>query len=58
MITKKDFMAYYKVQKSGKYNMLSEQAQKASGLSDEKYIEIIKHYKEYREKYTNFKYDN
>lgn len=51
MITKNDFMAYYAVQQSGLYNMLSYGAQKMSGLNDKKYIEIIKNYSLYKEKY-------
>lgn len=50
--SKKDFDAYEALRKRGPINMLDvEQGTKLSGLSKEKYIDIIKNYKQYKEKY-------
>ena len=40
-VTKEQFMSYRKVQKDGKYNMLDPQAIKATGLSEDVYMNII-----------------
>jgi len=45
-ITKEDFIAYKIVQESGKYNMLSFEAEKATNLPVEKYFKIIQNYTE------------
>ena len=50
-ITREDFMKYYDVQMSGAYNMLDERALKLTGLSKEKYLNIIKNYNEYYNKF-------
>ena len=51
MITKEEFMKYYKVQMEGKYNMLDNRAVKETGLSLVKYMDIIKNYSTYYDKY-------
>lgn len=51
MVTKEQFMAYYKVQMEGSYNMFDSRAAKATGLSLDTYMEIIKNYSEYYNKY-------
>lgn len=43
-ITRKEFRAYRRVQKEGKYNMLTREALKASGLPEDKYKFIQKNY--------------
>ena len=43
-ITREDFMKYYDVQMGGVYNMWDERALKLTGLSKEKYLNIIKNY--------------
>jgi len=50
-ITREDFMKYYDVQMGGAYNMLDERALNLTGLSKEKYLNIIENYNEY---YTKF----
>tara|TARA_Y100001963_G_scaffold139975_1_gene206415 strand:- start:9 stop:188 length:180 start_codon:yes stop_codon:yes gene_type:complete len=50
-ITRDDFIAFANVRKSGIYNMLDSNARHAAGLSKEKWIEIIKRYEEYENKY-------
>ena len=50
-ITREDFMKYYDVQMGGEYNMLDEHALKLTGLSKEKYLNIIKNYNEYYNKF-------
>ena len=47
MITKEEFMKYYKVQMEGQYNMFDIRALRDTGLSLTKYFEIIKNYKTY-----------
>jgi hypothetical protein len=51
MVTKEEFMAYYRVQMEGYYNMLDSRAVKATCLSLKKYMEIIKNYDLYYNKY-------
>jgi len=50
-ITREDFMKYYDVQMGGAYNMWDERALNLTGLSKEKYLNIIENYNEY---YTKF----
>lgn len=50
-ITREDFMKYYDVQMGGVYNMLDERALKLTGLTKEKYLNIIKNYNEYYNKF-------
>ena len=50
-ITREDFMKYYDVQMGGVYNMWDECALKLTGLSKEKYLNIIKNYSEYYNKF-------
>lgn len=52
-ITKEDFCKYLQVQRSGKYNMLDLQAEKAVGISHKKYMNIIQNYVEYEIKFKN-----
>jgi len=49
----KDFQTYVKVQSSGKYNMLDPMAIKATGLTKEKYFNIIQNYVDYEIKFKN-----
>ena len=46
MVTKGEFQRYLRVQHSGKFNMYDQRARMATGLSSEKYLYIIKNYKE------------
>ena len=39
-----DFEAYEKVRRSGKYNMYSPDAKLATGLTDERFMFVLKHY--------------
>ena len=50
-ITREDFMKYYDVQMGGVYNMWDERALKLTELSKEKYLNIIKNYSEYYNKF-------
>ena len=52
-ITKEDFQKYYDVQMSGEFNMITDYRKviNASGLSKEKYYEIIKNYNKYYDEY-------
>ena len=54
-ITRDDFMAFADVRRSGEYNMLDPNARMAAGLSKEKWIEIIKQYETYENKYKENK---
>ena len=53
MITKKEFLRYYKVQMGGRYNMIMEaaEASKEAGLTYLKYFEIINNYGTYYKKF-------
>lgn len=42
----RDFRAYVRVQKSGRYNMLDPQARKATGLSQEEFVFVLNNYGE------------
>jgi len=48
-VTKSEFHRYVEVQRGGAYNMLDPRAQELTGLSDKKYLTIIKFYKELKE---------
>ena len=54
-ITKEQFEAYVKVQKSGKYNMLTQAytAMLEAGLDEETYFEIIRDYTYYNMQFGN-----
>ena len=54
-ITRDDFYAFADVRRSGEYNMLDPNARMAAGLSKEKWIEIIRQYEEYENKYKESK---
>jgi hypothetical protein len=43
-ITKEHFMSYYRVQQSGEFNMLSQEARHLTGLTEEYYFEIMNNY--------------
>ena len=49
MVTKNDFLRYYKIQIGGRYNMIMEagKAMKAARLTKEQYFDIIKNYGTY-----------
>jgi mannitol/fructose-specific phosphotransferase system IIA component (Ntr-type) len=54
MVTKEDFLKYYKVQMSGKYNMIMQMSEVLveAGINYHTYIEIISNYKKYYDKYV------
>ena len=54
MITKEKFLAYYRVQMGGRYNMIMEatSAMTEAGLTKEEYFDIIKNYGKYYNKYV------
>ena len=54
MVTKEDFLKYYKVQMSGKYNMITQMSEVLveAGINYHTYIEIISNYKKYYDKYV------
>ena len=45
-ITRADWEAYIRVQKTGFYNMLSPDAVRSTGLDKDTYFEIVEHYDE------------
>ena len=50
--SKQDFDAYEALREQGSVNMLDEmQGTMLTGLSEEKYVNIIKNYKQYKEQY-------
>lgn len=51
MVTKEQFMRYYRVQMEGRYNMLDRRAIALTGLDDKTYLEIIRNYNELNKKY-------
>ena len=57
MITKEKFLAYYRVQMGGQYNMIMEAtpAMKDAGLTREEYFNIIKNYGKYYNEYVKTK---
>lgn len=54
MITKEKFLSYYRVQMSGKYNMIMEAkyAMADAGLTKDEYFEIISNYNKYYKEYV------
>jgi len=54
MITKEKFLAYYKVQMSGRYNMIMEAnyAMADAGLTKDEYFDIIDNYRKYLAEYV------
>ena len=54
MVTKSDFLKYYKVQMSGKYNMIMQMSEVLveAGINYHTYIKIISNYKKYYDKYV------
>ena len=57
MITKEKFLAYYRVQMGGRYNMIMEAtlAMTEAGLTKEEYFDIIKNYGKYYNEYVKTK---
>ena len=57
MITNEKFLAYYRVQMSGQYNMIMEatSAMQSAGLTRDEYFDIIKNYGDYYCKYLETK---
>lgn len=50
--SKQDFDAYEALREQGSVNMLNvKQGTMLTGLSEEKYVNIIKNYKQYKEQY-------
>ena len=56
-ITRSDWEAYREVQNSGLYNMFTPDAIRASGLDKATYLEIVKNYDKYKEKFEGGKDD-
>lgn len=54
IITREDFLRYEEVRKSGKYDMLMHEAQKATGLTEDQYIALRIHYAEIAEAYRKY----
>ena len=54
-VTKEQFKAYRRVQKSGQFNMFTPDAILSTGLDKETYFDIIKNYSDYKEKYETDK---
>jgi t-SNARE complex subunit (syntaxin) len=55
VVTRDDFMAFARVRRSGEYNMLDSNARHMAGLSKEKWLEIIRQYSEFENKYKEDK---
>lgn len=57
MVTKEEFLKYEKVRQSGKYNMIMQMSEVLveTGLNYHNYIDIIKNYNKYYNKYINEK---
>lgn len=51
--TAQEFTAYLTVQYTGHLNMYSMQARKLSGLTEEKYVEVMKNYDLLKDTYHN-----
>ena len=54
-ITRDEWEAYRRVQKTGYYNMLEPDAVRSSGLDKDTYFLILKHYDAYYEKFEGGK---
>ena len=52
-ITKTEWLAYRRVQKTGFYNMLTPDAVRSSGLDKDTYFEIVKNYDRYEDEFEN-----
>ena len=50
-VTKRQFKAYVRVQKSGNYNMFTPEAMMSTGLDKSTYLKIMEDYNELEEKY-------
>ena len=50
-ITRLEWEAYRRVQKTGYYNMLEPDAVRSSGLDKDTYFEIVRNYELYEEKF-------
>ena len=59
-VTEEDFKEYVKVQKSGKYNMITEmnQAMSKTKLSKEQWFAIMKDYDKYYDAWINMEFVN
>ena len=55
VVTREDFIAFARVRRSGKYNMLDSNARHMAGLSKEKWLGIIRQYSEFENKYKEDK---
>lgn len=51
--TRKQFQAYERVRRSGRYNMFDPRARRETGLSGETYSAIVKCYRQLIEKYPD-----
>lgn len=51
VITRENFLKYEEVRKSGKYDMLMHEAQRATGLTEDQYIALRIHYARIAETY-------
>ena len=54
-ITRDEWEAYRRVQKTGYYNMLEHEAVRSSGLDKDTYFDIVKNYDTYYEKFEGGK---
>ena len=52
-LTESDFQAYERVRIRGKYNMFDIRAEAASGLDEETYLGVLKHYTALMERFPN-----
>ena len=50
-VTKADWEAYIRVQKTGFYNMISPDAVRSTGLDKDTYFEIVKNYDRYEKQF-------
>lgn len=46
-----DYMAYERVRKGGRYNMFDPRARRSTGLSQEQYLAVMKHFGKLRDRH-------
>tara|TARA_R110002051_G_scaffold874_1_gene4186 strand:+ start:7564 stop:7785 length:222 start_codon:yes stop_codon:yes gene_type:complete len=51
LVSKEDFQAFVRVQDSGDFNMMSPEARQQTSLSKSKWLDIIRNYDQYHNKY-------
>ena len=52
-ITQEDFIRYEQVREEGHYNMLDSRARLRTGLTTNRYLNILTHYNQYAEKWNS-----